>query len=172
MCVAKHSALAFVAKNRSRRAVRSSRSMSTSRKHPPHARSRADVLRRLCGNYDAFTQIDFTGEMRADAVGTCIYPQINYLGTLLRYLPRACFVLNTRPTAHWLNSVSQWAGLMPRILRNCPIWPRNETGLARWSVWKSTSASGAPMRSCPPNRAARDHAATPSSRRRVDGEVI
>ena len=70
--------------------------------------------------------------MRADAVGTCIYPQINYLGTMLRYLPRACFVLNTRPTAHWLNSVSQWAGLRPRLLRNCPIWPRNETGLGRW----------------------------------------
>ena len=22
--------------------------------------------------------------------------------------------------------------MKPRLLRNCPIWPRNETGLARW----------------------------------------
>jgi len=89
-------------------------------------------LRLACGNYDVFAQMDYA------PLHTCMFPQVFFLQTLLRYLPHACFVLNTRPTDHWLSSVRNWrmgannSHLMPRYLNNCPINPRNETGLGEW----------------------------------------
>ena len=87
-------------------------------------------LRLACGNYDVFAEMDYA------QIHTCMFPQVFFLQTLLTYLPHACFVLNTRPTDHWLSSVRNfrwgYAHLMPRILNNCPINPRNETGLGDW----------------------------------------
>ena len=89
-------------------------------------------LRSACGDYDVFAQVDYNPGY------TCLFPQVFFLQTLLRYLPGACFVLNTRPTDHWLSSVRSWAigtelgGLLGRMIDACPIHPRNETGLGEW----------------------------------------
>ena len=102
---------------------------------------REHELRRTCGNYDVFSQVDFTQSH------TCMFPQVYYLKTLLSYLPHACFVLNTRPTDHWLSSVQSWAvdekrgSLMSRMIDACPIHPRNETGLGEWYDMHKARAS-------------------------------
>ena len=85
-----------------------------------------NALKRQCGNFNAFAQVDY------EPMGSCIFPQVSYLATLIRYLPDACFVLNTRPTSHWLASVSAWNNMMSRLTSYCPIYPRNEEGLGRW----------------------------------------
>ena len=69
----------------------------------------ADLLREACGDFDVFSQIDY------EPSGACLFPQVTYLPTLLRYLPNAYFVLNTRPTAHCTlavecRAVGQYAG--------------------------------------------------------------
>jgi len=86
----------------------------------------ADLLREACGDFDVFSQIDY------EPSGACLFPQVTYLPTLLRYLPNAYFVLNTRPTAHWLSSVAQWGNMLERLTQACPINPRNSTGLGQW----------------------------------------
>ena len=86
----------------------------------------ADLLREACGDFDVFSQIDY------EPSGACLFPQVTYLPTLLRYLPNAYFVLNTRPTAHWLSSAAQWGNMLERLTQACPINPRNSTGLGQW----------------------------------------
>ena len=83
-------------------------------------------LRSACGDYDVFAQVDYEPHY------TCLFPQVFFLQTLLRYLPHACFVLNTRSTDHWLSSVRNWYDMMGRMIDACPIHPRNETGLGEW----------------------------------------
>jgi len=83
-------------------------------------------LRSACGNYDVFAQVDY------EPAHACMFPQVFFLTTLLSYLPHACFILNTRPTSHWLKSVRGWPGMMGRLTDACPIHPRNETGLGKW----------------------------------------
>ena len=90
----------------------------------------AAALKRQCGNFNAFGQIDY------EPMGACIFPQVSHLHTLIRYLPDACFVLNTRPTTRWLASVHHWGvgelNMERRLTRYCPIYPRNKTGLGLW----------------------------------------
>ena len=83
-------------------------------------------LRSACGDYDVFAQVDY------NPAYTCLFPQVFFLQTLLRYLPGACFVLNTRPTDHWLSSMRRWSDMMGRMIDGCPIHPRNKTGLGEW----------------------------------------
>lgn len=91
---------------------------------PPGDRSAE--LRAACGDYDVFAQIDH------EAFDACMFPQVFFLHTLMTYLPNACFILNTRPTNKWLDSVRHWYDMMPRLVDACPIHPRNETGLGEW----------------------------------------
>ena len=88
------------------------------------------ALRSACGDYDVFAQMDYEPD------GTCLFPQMYFLQTLLRYLPSACFILNTRPTEHWLASVRNWKtgrnNMLSRLTSACPINPRNATGLGEW----------------------------------------
>ena len=84
------------------------------------------ALRSACGDYDVFAQIDY------EPNGACLFPQMYFLQTLLRYLPSACFILNTRPTEHWLESVRNWNDMLPHMISSCPINPRNATGLGEW----------------------------------------
>ena len=84
------------------------------------------ALRTACGDYDVFAQVDY------EPYGTCLFPQMYFLQTLLRYLPSACFILNTRPTEHWLASVRNWKNMLSRLTSACPINPRNATGLGEW----------------------------------------
>ena len=84
------------------------------------------ALRSTCGDFDVFSQVDW------EPFGACMFPQVFYLHTLLRYLPHACFILNTRPTAHWLRSVRGFGNMMPRLIESCPVSPQNETGLGDW----------------------------------------
>ena len=91
------------------------------------------TFRRLCGPYDVFAEL---GHLTAT---TCFLPQVEHLRTLVRVLPNACFVLNTRELGGWMRSVSSWVGheqvhfrgvtLLKRALSNCPIWPRTAEGL-------------------------------------------
>ena len=103
---------------------------------------RAPELLSACGRYDVFGQLDY------QAHSACIYPQVSHLHTLLRALPRACFVLNTRPLGRWIESVRRWGlkelhstgaryeperdTLLAKMLSSCPILPRNESGLLEW----------------------------------------
>ena len=90
------------------------------------------TFRRLCGPYDVFAEL---GHLTAT---TCFLPQVEHLRTLVRVLPNACFVLNTRELGGWMRSVSAWVGheqvhfrgvtLLKRALSNCPIWPRTAEG--------------------------------------------
>jgi len=99
----------------------------------PPLRSHA-FARLACGDADVYAQIDFV------ARDLCLLPQITHLQSLVSLLPHACFILNTRPLNHWLGSVRDWGThwgkkynpLMQRFAKACPLWPRNETGLARW----------------------------------------
>ena len=75
----------------------------------------ARALRSACGNYDVFAQIDF------EPYHACMFPQVYFLETLLHYLPNACFILNTRPTEHWLTSVSHWGDMMKRLTGAVPL---------------------------------------------------
>uniref|UniRef100_A0A7S0NE31 Sulfotransferase domain-containing protein n=1 Tax=Phaeocystis antarctica TaxID=33657 RepID=A0A7S0NE31_9EUKA len=88
------------------------------------------ALRSACGDYDVFAQMDY------EPRGACLFPQMYFLQTLLRYLPSACFILNTRPTEHWLASVRNWKtgrnNMLSRLTSACPINPRNATGLGEW----------------------------------------
>lgn len=84
------------------------------------------ALRSACGDYDVFAQVDY------EPNGACLFPQMYFLQTLLRYLPSACFILNTRPTEHWLESVRNWNDMLSHMIRSCPINPRNATGLGEW----------------------------------------
>ena len=84
------------------------------------------ALRSACGDYDVFAQVDY------EPNGACLFPQMYFLQTLLRYLPSACFILNTRPTEHWLESVRNWNDMLPHMISSCPINPRNATGLGEW----------------------------------------
>ena len=95
------------------------------------------MFRRLCGPASAHAQIDYPWD--------CLHPQVTSLFSLVRALPRACFVLNTRPLDHWLASVRGYgaAGLYSNAVgartvgeqyyRSCPIFPRNESGLRAWA---------------------------------------
>ena len=97
---------------------------------PAAAESR---FRKACGDADVYAQIDFVTR------DLCLLPQITHLQSLVSLLPHACFILNTRPLNHWLGSVRDWGThwgehnnpLMQRFAKACPLWPRNETGLAR-----------------------------------------
>jgi hypothetical protein len=121
-----------------------------SREHPGSRgwREHPDLsgdLRRACGDFDVFAEIDH------QLHSTCLYPQVAFLHTLLRALPRACFILNVRPLQHWLESVRTWGikelkndskhavsyqadrdTLLAKMLSSCPIYPRNESGLLVW----------------------------------------
>jgi len=94
------------------------------------------TFRDMCGAYDVFAQLD---SITATA---CIFPQVSFLPTLVNALPDACFVLNTRPLNDWIRSIRRYTrtkgsffgmDLMDRMLGNCPIWPRNESGLMAWA---------------------------------------
>ena len=78
-------------------------------------------LRGSCGDYDVFSQIDY------EPGAACVFPQVNYLHTIIRSLPSACFVLNTRPLDRWLKSVHAFPNsFRDRLLDSCPIYPRCE----------------------------------------------
>ena len=63
----------------------------------------------------------------------CIFPQVSHLFALTARLSRACFVLTTRPVESWLRSVRGHSNdLLGQLIADCPISPKNETGLARW----------------------------------------
>jgi len=79
----------------------------------------------------------------------CMAPQVAHLETLIEFLPRACFVLNYRPVAAWLRSATSSDVLAPPRTRHgrkpvrigslydviqsqCPVWPRNATGMTEW----------------------------------------
>ena len=94
-----------------------------------------------CGG-NAFAQVDDI------TMGACSAPQLTHLTTLVRVLPRACFVLTHRPVAHWLRSAANSEVIAPpaarshhavavgdllgAIVANCPIWPRNTSGVIAW----------------------------------------
>ena len=112
----------------------------------------ATELRRACGAYDVFA------ELNLQLHNLCLYPQVSHLHTLVRVLPHACFVLNTRPLPHWLESVKAWGlktintsssllsggskhaasyqperdSMLAKMLNSCPVWPRTEEGVLRW----------------------------------------
>ena len=74
----------------------------------------------------------------------CHFPQVEMLHRLMRRLPDACYVLTSRLVEHWLQSVMDYRPpgnctddfptLGANLLEHCPLWPQNETGLARWYV--------------------------------------
>ena len=121
-------------------------------------RERLDMsgeLQRHCGDFDVFAEIDL--QMHS----ACIYPQVEHLHTLVRVLPKACFILTVRPMEHWLRSVRAW-GLKPlsnrsshvatyeperdtllsKMLSSCPILPRTEAGLLAWHSQHLERVSG------------------------------
>lgn len=99
-------------------------------------RERERDFRRRCGDFDVFAQLD-------DATATaCLFPQVDHLAALVAALPGACFVLNTRPLDAWVASVASYVesksafrglSLVERLLRTCPIHPRDTTGLRAWA---------------------------------------
>ena len=123
-------------------------SLVASREHPGSRgwREQLDLsadLRNACGPYDVFA------ELNLQLHNVCLYPQITHLHTLIRVLPHACFVLNTRPLPNWLESLRQWGAktltqshaasyqperdtLLAKMLNSCPIHPRTEQGVMDW----------------------------------------
>ena len=93
----------------------------------------SDEFRKLCGPYDVFAELSL---LTATA---CFLPQVFYARTLVAALPDACFVLSTRDLDSWVHSVQSWSGhehkyfrgasLIDRFVDNCPLSPRNASGL-------------------------------------------
>ena len=89
----------------------------------------SSLLREWCGDFDVFSQIDY------EPGAACIFPQVTFLHTIIRALPNACFVLNTRPINHWLTSVDTFPNdFRERLLASCPIYPADDVGLANWHL--------------------------------------
>ena len=84
------------------------------------------LLHQVCGNYSAFLQLDLENP------GSCLFPQLDNLETLLAYLPNADFVAFYRDADSWLNSVRHWGDMYERLLTWCPLYPRNDRGIIQW----------------------------------------
>ena len=63
------------------------------RRGPDALGDQTRLFRKLCGDFDAFTQLDSV------TTTGCVAPQVSHLAALVTALPSACFVLNTRPLA-------------------------------------------------------------------------
>lgn len=83
-------------------------------------------LRRECGNFDVFSQIDVATSH------TCVMPQLFFLHALLARLPNACFLMTYRSESSWIESVAHWGSLKKRTLASCPLFPKNDSGLAAY----------------------------------------
>ncbi|EGB05407.1 hypothetical protein AURANDRAFT_66362 [Aureococcus anophagefferens] len=106
------------------------------RRGPDALGDQTRLFRKLCGDFDAFTQLDSV------TTTGCVAPQVSHLAALVKALPSACFVLNTRPLDAWLASVrahvtahryANWS-MYDRMVANCPVHPRNGAGLAAWAA--------------------------------------
>ena len=74
-----------------------------------------------CGDYIAYTQLDFNVGM------ACIYPQISYLKEIYDEEPSAIFLLPFRNVTDWIRSVSNWNTLRKRMINNCEFPEYNLT---------------------------------------------
>ena len=106
------------------------------RRGPDALGDQTRLFRKLCGDFDAFTQLDSV------TTTGCVAPQVSHLAALVKALPSACFVLNTRPLDAWLASVrahvtahryANWS-MYDRMVANCPVHPRDGAGLAAWAA--------------------------------------
>ena len=84
------------------------------------------------GNYDAYTQIDFTFPPNR-----CYYPQVEVLEEMHRYHPDMVFILNTRNVSRWVKSVKNWSTMKNRMAKcNITGFPRgvgnDDAELTKW----------------------------------------
>ena len=84
------------------------------------------ALREECGNYTVFAQLDVATN------ATCVVPEVSFLHALLARLPNACFVMTYRSESAWIESMRAWNTLRERTLLSCPVYPRDDTGLAAY----------------------------------------
>ena len=86
----------------------------------------AVALRRECGNFDVFAQMDVATSL------TCVQPQVSFLHALLARLPNACFLMTYRSERSWIESLGHWGTMKKRTLASCPLFPKNDSGLAAY----------------------------------------
>ena len=74
-----------------------------------------------CGDYDVFSQMDFTGGSQwrtgdPDS-GACYFPQCEEeaMEAISAEFPSATFILNTRSVDDWIGSVNRWGDLRERL---------------------------------------------------------
>jgi len=69
-----------------------------------------------CGGFNAYGQLDY-----AEAGGVCTFPQHHHLPLLTKQYPLALYVIVTRPTEPWANSVGRWGNLKLRMRQCLPL---------------------------------------------------
>ena len=86
----------------------------------------AAALRQECGAFDVFAQMDLA------TPSTCVQPQISFLHTLLARLPNACFLMTYRSERSWIESLGHWGSMKRATIASCPLFPKNDSGLAAY----------------------------------------
>lgn len=86
-----------------------------------HAFSTNQSALAICGNWEAWTQLDHE-------YPPCSMPQVTRMKSLIEEAPHAHFILNVRPVHRWLQSVRSWGSMHERLLQCANVGiPNNAT---------------------------------------------